>query len=53
MKALGPVQAKLAEARARLSGYRQVLQQRYGARLRLRSYAVVSIGFDRLAWEEV
>jgi hypothetical protein len=53
VKALAPVQAKLAEARARLSGYRQVLQQRYGARLRLRSYAVVSLGFDRLAWAEV
>jgi hypothetical protein len=53
VKALGPVQAQLAEARARLTGYRQVLQQRYGDRLRLRSYAVVSLGFDRLAWEEV
>jgi hypothetical protein len=53
VKALGPVQAKLAEARARLSGYRRTLQQRYGERLRLRSYAVVALGFDRLAWEEV
>ena len=44
---------QLAEARVRLTGYRQVLQQRYGARLRLRSYAVVSLGFDRLAWDEV
>ena len=52
-RALAPVQAKLAEARVRLTGYRQVLQQRYGARLRLRSYAVVSLGFDRLAREEV
>jgi hypothetical protein len=53
VKALALVQAKLAEARPRLSGYRQVLQQRYGARLRLRSYVVVALGFDRLAWEEV
>jgi hypothetical protein len=47
------VQAKLAEARARLTGYRQVLQARYGARLRLRSYAVASLGFERLAWVEL
>jgi hypothetical protein len=53
VRALAPVQAKLAEARPRLNGYRQVLQQRYGERLRLRSYAVVSLGFDRLAREEV
>jgi len=53
VQALAPIQARLAEARARLQGYRQVLQQRYGERLRLRSYAIVSLGFDRLAWEEV
>jgi hypothetical protein len=51
--ALPPMQAKLAEARARLAGYRQALQDRYGARLRLRSYAVASLGFERLAWVEV
>jgi hypothetical protein len=51
--ALPAVQGKLAEARARLAGYRQVLQARYGARLRLRSYAVVSLGFERLAWVEL
>ncbi len=53
VRALPPVQTRLAEARGQLTGYRQVLQQRYGERLRLRSYAVVSLGFDRLAWEEV
>jgi hypothetical protein len=53
VKALASVQAQLTEARARLTGYRQVLQQRYGERLHLRSYAVVALGFDRLAWEEV
>jgi len=51
VKTLAPVQAKLTAARARLAGYRQVLQQRYGERLRLRSYAVVALGFDRLTWE--
>ena len=50
--ALLPVQAKLAEAKDRLPGYRQTLVQRYGAALRLRTYAVVALGFDRLTWEE-
>jgi hypothetical protein len=50
---LAPVQAQLAAARAQLQRYRATLQARYGARLRLRSYAVVSLGFDRLVWEEV
>jgi hypothetical protein len=53
VKALAPIQAKLAEARGQLTGYYQVLQQRHGERLRLRSYAVVALGFDRLAWAEV
>jgi hypothetical protein len=53
VRALAPVQAKLAEARPRLTGYRQVLQQRYGEQLRLRTYAVVALGFDRLAWEGI
>jgi isopentenyl diphosphate isomerase/L-lactate dehydrogenase-like FMN-dependent dehydrogenase len=53
VKALAPGQAQLAEARARLTGYCQTLQQRYGEHLRLRSYTVVSLGFDRLAWKEV
>jgi hypothetical protein len=53
LQALAPVQGKLAEARGRLHGYRQTLQQHYGARLRLRSYAVVALGFDRLVWEEI
>jgi len=29
------------------------MQPRYDVCLRLRSYAVVAFGFDRLAWEEV
>jgi hypothetical protein len=51
--ALPAVQAKLAEAKARLPNYRQALTQRYGAALRLRTYAVVALGFDRLVWAEV
>ena len=50
---LPQIKAKFAEAQATLPGYRASLLARYGARLRLRTYAVVSLGFDRLVWVEV
>ncbi len=50
---LPQIKAKLAEAQETLPGYRASLLARYGARLRLRTYAVVSLGFDRLVWKEV
>jgi len=53
VKALPAVQSKLVEAQARLEGYHQALQARYGERLRLRTYAVVALGFERLVWEEI
>jgi hypothetical protein len=53
VQALPPVQARLAEARARLAGYREALQAQYGERLCLRVYAVVALGFERLVWMEV
>jgi hypothetical protein len=53
VQALPPVQARLAEARARLAGYRPALQSQYGEGLHLRVYAVVALGFERLVWEEV
>ena len=52
VRALPAVQAKLTEAHARLTGYRQAFAARYGHQLRLRVYAVVALGFERLAWEE-
>lgn len=51
--ALPAVQQKLAEAKRQLQGYQQKLQQNYGAALKLRTYAVVSIGLERLAWTAV
>ena len=51
-RGLTAVQARLAEAKIILQGHRRALEARYGARLRLRAYAVVSLGFDRLVWEE-
>lgn len=53
LAALPPVQAKLAEARAKLPGYRQALETAHHGDLRLHTYAVVAIGFERLVWEEV
>ena len=52
--ALKPVKAELAEAEKQLLSYRATLNQVYGAGyLRLRTYAVVSVGYDRLVWQEV
>mgnify|MGYP003377988531 CR=1 FL=1 len=47
------VQASLAEARSQLQRYRTALHASYGETLRLRTYAVVGLGFERLVWEEV
>jgi hypothetical protein len=57
LAALPLVKQKLAEARAQLPAYRSEVEQRYRSmfnlQLRLRTYAVVAVGFDRLVWEEI
>ncbi len=57
LSALPPVQAKLAEARAQAPAYRREVEERYQSLMkmdvRLRTYAVVALGFDRLVWEEI
>jgi len=56
MAALAKVPAvakKMEDARKQLRSYRQSLQQKYGADLRLRTFAVVGVGLERLVWEEV
>ncbi len=53
LKALKPVKKKIAEAKKKLIGYRQTLESVYGARLRLHTYCVVSVGYDRLVWVKV
>jgi hypothetical protein len=48
------VQAALTDAAQQLNGYRTTLLQSYGqGYLRLRTYVVVAIGFDRLVWKEI
>ena len=57
LAALPLVKAKLAEARAQAPAYRHEVEARYQDTmkldLRLRTYAVVALGFDRLVWEEI
>ena len=53
IKAFAPVQQKFVASQTKLSGYREILEAAYGERLRLHSYTVVAVGFDRLVWEEV
>jgi len=50
---LAPIRAKMAEAQTQLQRYRPILAKKYGDRLRLRTYAVVAVGFERLVWREV
>ena len=45
------VQAKLAEARQQLNRYSAALEEKYGARLKLRTHPIVCIDLARLVWE--
>jgi ribosomal 50S subunit-associated protein YjgA (DUF615 family) len=47
------VEDLLAEAEAQLRRYREALEKRYGETLRLRAYAVVALGFERLVAREL
>ncbi|MDM8529680.1 AAA family ATPase [Anaerolineales bacterium HSG25] len=52
--ALKQVKAELADAKKQLLSYRATLTKVYGVGyLRLRTYAVVAVGYDRLVWQEV
>ncbi len=53
LKASPLIRQKLAESETKLESYRKTLLSEYGSRLRLRTYSVVSIGFERLIWEEI
>jgi hypothetical protein len=47
------IKAEFTAARRALHSYQQTLHARYGALLKLRVYAVVSLGFERLFWQEI
>ena len=57
LAALPLVREKLAEARQQAPAYRREVEERYQHTLnltpRLRTYAVVAVGFERLVWEEI
>ena len=53
LESLDVIKEQLDEAREQLQRYRQVLQEKYGSELKLRAYAVVAVGFERLVWQEV
>lgn len=53
LAALDAIKSEFAAARTALQAYRQTLQAKYGAMLKLRVYSVVSLGFERVLWEEV
>jgi hypothetical protein len=53
LKLLEPVQTAFAEARTQAATYRAGLEAKYGNQLKLRTFIVVAIGFERLLWEAV
>jgi hypothetical protein len=53
LHALPLIQQRLAEARAQTADYVRELRGRYPMELRLRVFAVVALGFERLVWEEI
>jgi hypothetical protein len=46
-------QSQLTAAREQLQRYRQTLVETYGEKLRLKAFAVVVVGWERLVWEEI
>ena len=44
------VQTALAAATRKAEDYRDILEAAYPGRLRLHTYAVVALGFERLVW---
>jgi len=53
IKKLVPVKEKFDESEIQLKRYRRTLEKSYGDVLRLRTYSVVAVGFDRLVWREI
>ncbi|MEZ4869042.1 MAG: AAA family ATPase [Caldilineaceae bacterium] len=51
--ALDGVKEKISEAETQLRAYRQILQKKYDNALKLRTYAVVGVGVERLIWQEI
>ena len=52
LQAIPTVKAKMEEAKKQAAQYGAALEQKYD-NLRLKRYAVVSLGFERVCWEDV
>ena len=50
---LKPVQVAFAEAKKQLAQYSRDLKRKYGSLLKLRSFAVVALGLERMVWQKV
>lgn len=50
---LAPVQAEIANVQKQGEEYSAALMVNYGARLKLRTFAVVAIGFEKLVWQAI
>ncbi|MEM7129886.1 MAG: AAA family ATPase [Chloroflexota bacterium] len=53
LKKLKPVIKMFAQARQQGMRYSTLLKEKYGSKLKLRTFSIVAVGFDRLLWEEV
>jgi hypothetical protein len=53
VKELAMVQEKLAESKTQLKKYRAALESKYGKQLRLQTYSVIALGFERMVWWKV
>nr|VFJ62166.1 MAG: PD-(D/E)XK nuclease superfamily protein [Candidatus Kentron sp. DK] len=51
LRALPAVQEKQRDAEEGLARYREKLDRKFGDVLRLKSFSVVAVGFERLVWE--
>ena len=52
-RSIPAVQAALTAATRKAEDYRDILKAAYPDRLRLHTYAVVALGFERLVWVKV
>jgi len=53
LRAMKTVQKQLTEAAQQAKSYRSALKAKYGPALKLRTFAVVAVGFEKLLWDEV
>ncbi len=53
LSALEIVKEKLAKSKKQLQNYRQTLQSRYENQLRLQSYSVIAVGYERIIYYEI